>query len=250
MGYKLRVKYGSNVILDTPIDTVDSLTKTLPIKDTLVNSNLNLEIYKTALPGDYTQLEYIKSTRTQWMDLGSPATANTRLEISIIFSGTFTPGSSKTTIFSAGNGTTNGRFTSNFGEGASGEYADIHNWHRNSYNGYQIYLLKTNSETLTNRNWLIADRKNSTMTHGSISVNTETGTKVNSPRNIYLFNDTYVFSAYDCYLYEIRLYEDNVLIKDFIPCKNPSAIPGMYDIIGEKFYSSSSSTQFVAGPVV
>ena len=37
------------------------------------------------------------------------------------------------------------------------------------------------------------------------------------------------------------------LVRNFIPCKNPDGVIGMYDIVNDKFYQSSSSDTFIAG---
>jgi hypothetical protein len=39
-------------------------------------------------------------------------------------------------------------------------------------------------------------------------------------------------------------------VRNFIPCKNPQNVVGMYDLVEGKFYSSSNGTAFVAGPKV
>ena len=37
------------------------------------------------------------------------------------------------------------------------------------------------------------------------------------------------------------------LVRNFVPCKNPDGVIGMYDIVNDKFYQSSSSDTFIAG---
>ena len=57
-------------------------------------------------------------------------------------------------------------------------------------------------------------------------------------------NDLGYFKIKHC---TIQDEEDN-FVRDFIPCKNPDGVVGMYDQINGKFYGSSSGTAFEPGP--
>lgn len=46
-----------------------------------------------------------------------------------------------------------------------------------------------------------------------------------------------------------QIYDDGVLVRDFIPCKNPDGKPGMYDLVGGKFYGNAGTGEFVVGEV-
>lgn len=37
------------------------------------------------------------------------------------------------------------------------------------------------------------------------------------------------------------------LVRNFVPCKNPDGVIGMYDVVNDEFYQSSSSDTFIAG---
>lgn len=51
-------------------------------------------------------------------------------------------------------------------------------------------------------------------------------------------------------LYYAKLYDNNyVLIHDYVPCKNDSNVVGMYDLVGETFVSSATSSALIAGEV-
>lgn len=39
-------------------------------------------------------------------------------------------------------------------------------------------------------------------------------------------------------------------IHDYIPCTNPSGVAGLYDVVSKKFWASTTSTAFTAGPAV
>lgn len=44
--------------------------------------------------------------------------------------------------------------------------------------------------------------------------------------------------------------KSDVLLYDFVPCTNADGVAGLYDLVKNKFYSSSSSIAFTAGPVI
>ena len=48
-------------------------------------------------------------------------------------------------------------------------------------------------------------------------------------------------------IYSCKIWQGEILVRDYIPCINSSNIAGLYDLVNNKFYSSSSSQQFTAG---
>ena len=44
-----------------------------------------------------------------------------------------------------------------------------------------------------------------------------------------------------------KIYIDETIVRDFIPCQNPQGIAGLYDLVENKFYSSISGVDFIAG---
>ena len=51
--------------------------------------------------------------------------------------------------------------------------------------------------------------------------------------------------------YYLKLWSDGELVRDFIPCNRISdEKAGLYDVVGKTFYPSTSSDEFVKGPVV
>lgn len=48
-------------------------------------------------------------------------------------------------------------------------------------------------------------------------------------------------------LYSCRIYDDETLIRNFIPCTNPDGFAGLYDLLNEKFYVNAGSGTFAEG---
>lgn len=45
-------------------------------------------------------------------------------------------------------------------------------------------------------------------------------------------------------IYSCRIYDDETLVRNFIPCKNPSSLLGLYDTIEGKFYANFGTGEF------
>ena len=58
---------------------------------------------------------------------------------------------------------------------------------------------------------------------------------------------TYLYSGR---VYSLKVYKDDTLLADYIPCYRKSdSKPGMYDLVLNKFYHSESGTDFILGPI-
>ena len=51
-------------------------------------------------------------------------------------------------------------------------------------------------------------------------------------------------------IYSLKIYEDSILVRDYIPVKNSLGIAGLYDRVEDKFHPSETDSNFIAGPVV
>lgn len=71
----------------------------------------------------------------------------------------------------------------------------------------------------------------------------------NAP-NVFLFGVSGGSSTLKGKLYSCKMYVNNSLTRDFVPCKNPSGISGLYDLVSKAFFGSATSTAFTAGPDV
>lgn len=51
-------------------------------------------------------------------------------------------------------------------------------------------------------------------------------------------------------LYSSQIYTNDSKIKDFVPCKNPSGVIGLYDLVDKAFHANAHSGALIAGPEV
>lgn len=47
--------------------------------------------------------------------------------------------------------------------------------------------------------------------------------------------------------YSFKVYDNDVLVRDLVPCINPSNVVGFYDVVNDTFYGSANNYAFVAG---
>ena len=45
----------------------------------------------------------------------------------------------------------------------------------------------------------------------------------------------------------LTIWDGDAKVRDFVPCKNPDGTVGLYDLIGEEFYTNSGTGAFTAG---
>ena len=62
-------------------------------------------------------------------------------------------------------------------------------------------------------------------------------------------NAWYSGAAQSGKIYSCKIYNAGTLVRDFIPCYDPSNVAGLYDLIGGQFYSSATSTALLGGGI-
>ena len=184
------------------------------------------------LPEGYTELEYIESTGTQYIDTGFAPNQDTRVVMD----------------FEIEDGTT----TSNiFGGRTSYKTNDFTFWLNNetswltNYNGTstQMAVSTVNGRHTVdkNKNVTSIDGIKDTATYGSFQ----------APCNMFLFtmnqNGTAETRMVSMKLYSCKIYDNGTLVRDFVPCKNASGTIGLYDMVNGIFYANAGTGSFTAG---
>ena len=179
------------------------------------------------LPSGYTELQYIQSTGTQYIDTGYTPTANAKVFAD--FQMTQIP-SSNSDVF-----------------GVKGQFSF------RSYSGKNFRTVSGSAAdfattvSMTERHTV---EKNMTLTtvDGSITVTTTTAT-ISSPLFLCAYNNGSGAANYGYLkLYSCQIYDDDALIRDFVPCVNPSGEIGLYDLVSGAFYGNVGTGGFLAGP--
>lgn len=217
---------GENDVVDINDEPIKELSK-----DTEWIFQAVAENGKARLPEDYTQLEYIQSSGTQWIDTGFKPNQNTRVVADCdLMSGVYP------TAF--------GAWSSSAGE----KYillALSDTVTRYYYNLTEI----DKSITIKGRHML--DMNKNKLVIDDAEVVTVPASTFSVTQSLYLFTfhggeTTENFKTTAKY-YSCKIYDNDTLVRDFIPCKNADGVIGMYDVVNSQFYQNAGTGDFTAG---
>ena len=189
------------------------------------------------LPYGYTELQHIRSTGTQYIDTNFIPNQDTRIKAKIITRDKNIMGNKA--IFGSRASAT----SRHYGVTIGGQNV----W----WTGYGTSNINTNITVLRDTLFEIEKNKNVTILNGSVLATSQSQT-FTCPSNLYIFcmnqSGPTFYSNIELYLCEI--WDNDVLVRNFIPCKNPSNVVGMYDTVNDVFYSNAGSGSFIAGAEV
>ena len=191
----------------------------------------------------YTELEYLESSGTQWIDTGFAPTLNT--EVDIVAQYLSINNSDYDTIIGHSGSSNTNRFY---------PFSSIrgNNVLRSSWGSEQNYTFPfdTNVHSIkyntTNAHKIIRD--------GVEIVTLPTGSYTPNGRSLYLFicntQNELVNPAWPATarVYECQIYDNETLVRDFVPAKRSDNVLGMLDKVNNKFYTNIGTGEFIAGP--
>lgn len=183
-----------------------------------------------SLPSGYTQLEYIESTGTQYIDTGVVPDSNTKVECDFL---------AKTLDC-----------------GVFGARIDYNS------NAFTLFWSVTNAAAIEIGNTFFALGPKATvgkryvveMSATSFKLDGETlqtysQTAIAPGVPIYIFwSSGASFSKLSGRVYGFKIYKNGTLVRDFIPCKNASGAVGLWDRVHSVFYANAGTGAFTAGP--
>ena len=206
------------------------------------------------LPSNYKKLDYIESTGTQYIDTGYIPKTTTKLELDLSFNGDF-----KDTSTYGGRAAFLGVYDSssqvyaiNFGASDS-QFRQLFPWvnKQYQYDGQQAEPFMITNSIKTNRNTLTIE--NGEIIYGTIS-RTISNKETNQDSSMYLFglsnnisSNKGPFTSYNMRVYDMKVYENNVLIRHYIPVLNTTNHKlGLYETENNVFYSNIGTGEFNA----
>ena len=220
---------GDTILETTTCDSGDSITPpTAPYK-----YGYHLKEWEVL----FTRIEYLESTGTQWIDTGFKPNQNTgiktKIQINDISEGApICFGNNSSYEFFIYSRETIFNYSKLYYGSKNIQNNDIFeiDWNKNHFNYKQNDVQQ--QEIIGN---------NITFSSGS---------------NLYIFalarpssNNTPYYKG-NIKIYYFQIYDDDVLIRDFIPVLDGNGVPCMYDKVEGKFYYNAGTGQFVAGPVI
>ena len=186
-----------------------------------------------SLPGGYTELEYIQSSGTQYLDSGVTFEKTDTVEFEILW--TVTPPSSGTYV--------GGNYYMQVGMGTSGYgiYAASNtkaygtkDRMRVTFASVQETLLVNDAQVFTH-DW--SGQNLSNVKLGILKLGMEG-------------NAWYSSAPVSAKVYSCTIKKGGALVRNFIPCKNASGVIGLWDDVNSVFYQNAGSGVFTAGPEV
>ena len=201
--------------------------------DNFIGGDIVLSKLQTKEAPKYTRLEYIESTGNQYIDTGFKPNQDTRVitdfqMVEDVVS-RFVYGARNTSYYEA------------FGFLISSATKNFRAVCENSKSmDFNVDLL---------RRYIIDQNKNTT-TLGGVTKST-TISNFQSKYNLFLFSsneaDTVNYKS-KCRIYSCKIYDNNTLIRDYIPVKNDKGVAGLYDKVNSAFYTSTEA--FIEGPEI
>lgn len=185
------------------------------------------------LPQGYTELNHIRSSGTQYIDTGFAPNQDSRVVMDI------------ESVASHGD-------VPLFGARVAYKNTAYSMWLRDAaiqtdYNAESGML----NLTTTRIRFQIDKNKNITTAAGVTTA--QSATTFQSAYTAYLFalnqaGQPNASGMVSIKMYSCQMYDNGTLVRDFVPCTDPSGIAGLYDLANGKFYRSAGTADFIAGP--
>lgn len=188
------------------------------------------------LPRGYTELEYIQSSGTQYIDTGFKPNQDAKIVIDMAFLG-----SAGENVLGSRNSSSDA--TNRFGIITFGSSSKI-----GSFFG----------STATQSISLDSSIHNYTLSKAGLSVD---GVSYGGAYTA-SFSCTYPITLFawnngsngivknSSKIVDCKIFSGEVLVRNFIPCKDSSGVIGLYDTVNNQFYQNAGSGTFIAGPEI
>ena len=245
--YELKIWEGNTLIRDyVPAKNSSGVAGLLDLVDnswhpssTSTQFKAGPEIPQGFPTSEYCQVEWLESTGTQWVDTDTVTTSNLQLDLEFQL-------------------TNNAVYdTKLFGTESAGQYYNIYcgddgnnikGYSKiNTSNSYAAFGPKDqNKHTIIYNRY--SDRK--CLFDGVVKFTMSEDSTTGTQKAKLFYSDGGSIKA-QMKLYVCKLYNSGTLIKNFIPCYRRSDMkPGLYDIVGRKFYINQGTGEFLLGPSI
>lgn len=182
-----------------------------------------------SLPSGYTQLEYIESTGTQYIDTGVRPTVNTSFQFGIYML--------EQTGWVIVENMVN----------------DNNDYRIFNYSGEVYWDLGSGRLTGTDGSFPVNKKFDFKVGNNYVDRNGKrilTGSKVTAftaDSNILVFRGEQVGNSKGR-IYYLKIWEESAVVRDFVPCRNAAGRVGLWDSVSGTFYGNAGAGDFVAGP--
>jgi len=189
---------------------------------------------KRDLPAGYTQVAYIESTGTQYIDTGIKPNQNTKVEMVV---SDWHSGDNSTAVFGAG--------------ASSSDRYEIFITSGGAYRSYYAGAYKNFGDTSA-ENKVVVSRAGNVSTIDGVSVTNDAAT-FSLTRSLYLmaYNSNGEATRFaPLKTYSCQVWGDGVsLDRDYVTCiQDSTGAAGVYDMVDNVFEHSAGTEEFIAGP--
>ena len=202
---------------------------------------------------DYKPIEYLESTGTQWIDTGVILNENSKIRAKFL----------RTTVFSSQEGDTMGIMGSSqaynakkvvfYGQASNAKYIEAAFISGANYKPFQL-------EARVSGTIIAESSKYERTIYNSADVIVAHSTAINNLQSFTTIETARLFNAsgekvlpFVGRIYYAQIWDNDVLIRDFIPVIDGNDVPCMYDKVGGKFYyniNPVNQDNFFAGPII
>ena len=193
-----------------------------------------------------TQIEYLESTGSQYIDTGFIPNQNSGMDIDF-----YAVRSTRSSIAMIGDA------DSGFGFGISEDSSQSTTKMFIKSGGYatnDTWVIQSIYGGGTGRYYVRINKRSASVLASDASVITYTFPTFQSTNNLSLWlfavnQQTHSYST-SLKIYSCKLYDNEILVRDFIPVLDTNGTPCMYDKVNNRFYYNAGTGNFIAGPVI
>lgn len=195
------------------------------------------------LPEGYTELDYIESTGTQWIDTGVSAPRGFRVVASVMYTAASTTSGYQAIVGSHNDADPYGRNYLSRVEGSSAWPLGAGSYAGGGGSDALNTKYEVDASTIPNNVYLNVD---GVRILDSVSTSEERCARTLHLFSIYFGSINTDFARLR--LYGLKLYDEvGTLVREYIPCRNPDGVIGLYDLVNQNFVTNAGTGTFIAG---
>lgn len=208
------------------------------------------EVPQSRLPAGYMELEYIQCDSSQYIDTGVKITATSKVVMDVQPTSWPTTTTGNNYFFSASYSPTSG-YKYEFRMYASKSGIGAQSGRSSTTSGFPTAVTISSSTALRRMTLqLDAVSKTGAVDGTSVAVGNSTfSASMSTLRLLGTANPNTAAYRISARLYSCQVYSGDALIRDFVPCTDPSGTVGLYDLANDVFYGPAIGT-LAAGPAV
>lgn len=183
----------------------------------------------TDIPANFTEVEYLESSGTQYIDTGYIASNTSGFKIDIMP----LQATDKYFIGSRPRLNSDDRFLAGSNTGPQVYIG----WNTNNFVNWTLNNVHTVQNNFMNSRTKVLD--------GTTIAQITSDLLSQGTRTVYLFsaNDANAVSMDTCRIYKVQISEGSVIVRDFVPCLDNNNVPCMYDkVSGQAFYNAGTGS--------